>query len=132
ARDADPDTHLPPLAFSPDGRTLVTACWKNGDMWVDARPVAGGPPRRLADSRWLSGSEVPYAARFTPDGKLLAIHDGRTWEVREFAANRLLYTVPAGLSVLRTVTGEFTPDGKWFVAVRDPYRLIAYDAATGA
>lgn len=130
-RDANPDDSITPLAFSPDAKTLVTSTWRGGEMGVDARDVAGGAPRRLAQSHFESGANVPYAARFSFDGKLLAIGDGRTWEMREFATNRLLYALSAGRHSFQQGLGEFTRDRRWFVTLRDPYRLIVYDAATG-
>jgi WD40 repeat protein len=127
-KDADDDVQVRPLAFTPDGRELVTACWHGGDEWVDVRPVGGGKPRRLVESYWgRTGSPVSYRARFTPDGKRLAIFDGHTWEVREFATGRIAYALPA-----HGWHGEFTPDGSRFVAGAGFKQLAVYDAATGA
>jgi WD40 repeat protein len=125
AADADDEVTVAPLAFTPDGKSLVAACDKWGVRWTDVRPLAGGAPRRLSDH---GGMPI----RFSSDGKRVAVHTGHVWEVREFATARLLFTVPDGFGVRWPAVGEFTPDGERFVAVRDGKRLIVYDAATGA
>jgi WD40 repeat protein len=128
-RDGDDQVELGQLAFSPDGLQLVSAVWKWGSMWVEARPVAGGTPRRLTTSTWSSGSHVPYAVRFSPDGKWIAVFDSRTWEFRDFTTGRLFHAVPASG---RNCIGEFTPDSSRFVTVTGARKLIVYDPRTGA
>ena len=62
-----PDAQAADIAFSPDGRLLVTASATAFDIWeTDSWKLA----RHLGREQ---GSENPGTAAFTPDGKVLAI-----------------------------------------------------------
>ncbi|WP_366932322.1 hypothetical protein [Propionivibrio sp.] len=57
------------VSFSPDGRRLVSTAY---DGFIRLYELTSTGLRPIAKSH-VSGGQHPYAARFSPDGKLLAV-----------------------------------------------------------
>src|SRR5262249_47175945 len=73
------------VAFSPDGRTVVTGCHDNRvQLWDAATRKRLGPPFRHEDQVWT--------AAFSPDGKTLLTgsvdNTARLWQVPEPVAGK--------------------------------------------
>jgi WD40 repeat protein len=86
---AFPWTLAQQVAFSPDGRTLVTTERANIDLW----DLAQTPPRKRVlrvDQRW----ERVRHMFFVPDGRLLTVSD-RDVELWDIAAGQVRYKMTA-------------------------------------
>jgi hypothetical protein len=96
------------LAFSPDGRTLVSSSY---DTQVRFWNVA-----ELKEVRTLKEhSDSVYGVAFSPDGTLLAsVAADRAVKVWDAAGGRLLYTLGESTDWLYTVA--WSPDGKHLAA----------------
>jgi WD40 repeat protein len=82
------------LVFLEDGKRLATGVFAGGAGAVQVRDTATGEKKRL-----YAGSTVPEAIAFAPDGRTLAIADGRV--------SAVLYETSTGLQ--RTVLGGESP-----------------------
>ncbi len=113
------------LAFSPDGRLLVT-----GDYARQVRSwdVATGKPVGPV----LAHPGVPFQVRFSPDGKTLAVsmvdsaNEARLWDV---ATGR-----PLGMPMPHknwVIDVAFSPDGKALLTRSNDRTVRVWDAATG-
>jgi hypothetical protein len=115
------------LAFSPDGRTLLTSDYSGGALYLWDR--ASG---RLLRS-WYAQATPGFieAGAFSPDGKRIAsggILGNRLARVWDAATGELLFRLPAG-----NVYGlAFTPDGEALITVGSQMGDIGYwDLALG-
>jgi eukaryotic-like serine/threonine-protein kinase len=113
-----------PLAFSPDGRVLVTTGSDNRSICLwDA--VSGS---RVA--QWVVSERVKYGkGTFSPDGRLFAAaaFDGggvRLWDV---ASGRVVHTLRCPSKPLVA----FAPDGKTLVTADADNSLILWQTSTG-
>jgi RNA polymerase sigma factor (sigma-70 family) len=110
-----------PMAFSPDGKLLVTSGSEGSIRFWDAA-TAKEVGRIKADDRMVNG------LTFSPDGKALATGgwDGtRLWDIQRRA---LLRFIPqqAGTSAL-----AFSPDGRRLASDGDWCSIRLWDVATG-
>jgi len=90
------------LAFSPDGRELAASYSGNDEveLWnVPSAPTAA----RLTGKPFSSGTLLPTALAFTPDGRRLAVGNGdgsvQLWNVTNPANPRQLATLTSGRGV---------------------------------
>ncbi len=111
------------LAFSPDGKTLVSV---GGDRTVRLWDVGTGKATRA----WMGHTGFPEVAEFSPDGRLLATGSGdrtvRLWEVQSGRT----------LAVLRGHTGQltslsFSPDSMKLVTATHGPDPRLWDVETG-
>jgi WD40 repeat protein len=114
------DRPLKALAFSPDGRSIVTGGADGVTVW-DAQSATRG--------RVLAGTRDVTALAFSPDGKRLAV-GGKT--------GAAIWDWPGGekhhalRSNLRDVTGvAWSPDGKHIALAGEDPTAVLFDAATG-
>jgi RNA polymerase sigma factor (sigma-70 family) len=112
------------VAFSPDGKVLVTVAWQNVRCW----DVATG--RELSRTQGVNSFAKQIA--FTPDGKkLISVENHRpglhVWD----AATGMLQSEPVGhLSVPACLA--FSPDGRRVVTGGTDGKVIVWDVNTGA
>lgn len=101
------------LAFSPDGRTLVSGAWQDGVRLWDA---ASGK----MIGRWNSDTSGVDSLVFTQDGKYLAlsglVHDGRKYtenriQMRTFPSGKLLWQQRLLGEEFGSTVLAFSPDG---------------------
>lgn len=94
-----------PMAFSPDGATLVTGARDWHDPTAKVWDAATGRPRAAFDSggRWMK----PLV--FSPDGKTLAIGAGKGPVLYEFESGRKWPVAALGHAYAAPV---FSPDGR--------------------
>jgi Tol biopolymer transport system component len=99
--------------WSPDGRRLAYASWRDGKAAIYARSTSGeGPEERLSD---LPGGDVEPTS-WSPDGKLIAVS---LWNAP--AGNYDVWMLPSAggkpAAFADTPADEqqavFSPDGKW-------------------
>jgi WD40 repeat protein len=121
------------VAFSPDGRCLVSA-HANGHviLWD---PVAGKEVYRLRAHKYEAA-----CAAFSPDGRLLATGGGRdnTAKVWDVATRNeaLTLQMDAFASAARVRCTKFSSDGKWLATIghgnfTPTGHVMIWDAATG-
>jgi uncharacterized protein with WD repeat len=89
------------VAFSPDGKMVVTACRDGAQFW----DVATGKPLGLL--RHQDGVE---AVAFSPDGKIVLTRSGEAVRLWETATGKALGPPLQHKGKVRTVA--FSPDGK--------------------
>jgi WD40 repeat protein/serine/threonine protein kinase len=118
------DHEVEHVAFSPDGRRIVTASKDHtARVWDVRTGAAVSPPLRHGHLVWK--------AAFSPDGRrvVTAGHDrtARVWEVRSGQAvgPPLPHNGPV-------VDASFGPDGRWVVTACTDGTARLWDAATGA
>jgi WD40 repeat protein/tRNA A-37 threonylcarbamoyl transferase component Bud32 len=125
------------LAFTPDGRSVRTACLSRPPGQGEA---TGEVHEWNLDSGLLTRSiQVPrevlsrcWAAEFSPDAHLLALSPGQhsllLWDV---VAGQPLHTLQTGIQTVNTCF-TFSPDGK-VIAMGDGInrQVIVWDVATG-
>jgi eukaryotic-like serine/threonine-protein kinase len=64
------------VAFSPDGRLLLTGCWdRTARLWPVPVPVAGAPERVRLWAQVLTGLELD-------DDGVIHVLDAPTWQER--------------------------------------------------
>lgn len=99
------------VAFSPDGRLIVTACGRELRLWDAVRLAPATPPLRDHGS-------VTHAS-FSPDGRrvLTAGADG-TAKVRDAATGRPLHVLCHGTAGTKGIVG---PDGTPLLVERTPF-----------
>jgi WD40 repeat protein len=107
-----------PHAFTPDGRELFG--WAGAVVAVNLETATW---RAISEPVFIYGGNC---IRFDPTGRTFAVHNDLNWELRDAATGRLRHV----LDTQRYGNGEFTPDGKRFVAVYGD-RLTVFDVATG-
>jgi WD40 repeat protein len=111
------------VAFSPDGRTLVTGSFDDRLRLWDLPDGSGGP--------WLTGHGGDVnAAAFSPDGALLATAgDDRTvrlWDLPGGRARPLVLTHPD-----RVYSVAFCPGGRWLASACDDFKVRLWSALRG-
>jgi len=120
---ARPGLRLPdiPLAFSPDGRALLTLHQWSAFRIVDA--ATGGERKRFT----LPEMPQRSAPRVSADGRWIAFCPERERTV--------VYELPAGRKVLEAATGSaipsFSPDGRR-IALSQDGRVVIYELPSGA
>jgi WD40 repeat protein len=91
------------LAFTPDGKTLLTGDWSGVKLW----DATAGQPRGAIDSPKNTGLQT---MSLTPDGKTVAVgfHDGQVAPY-DLESRKQLRTMPATKGAAHV---SFTPDGR--------------------
>jgi WD40 repeat protein/serine/threonine protein kinase len=117
------DNEVEHVAFSPDGRRVVTASRDHtARVWDVSTGEAVTPPLRHAD--------IVFRAAFSPDSRLVvtASHDqtARVWDVRSGQA--IGPPMPHNSSV---EDASFSPDGRWVVTASTDGTARVWDALTG-
>ena len=124
-------SHLLAIAWSPDGRTMLTGTWSEPDglspspvhVW-DISAGETGPARILGHEAGVQ------QAAFAPDGKTaLTVADDRTVRHWDPATGRLIgspmaHPMPVGVA-------RFAPDGRSIVTGCEDGIIRQWDAATG-
>lgn len=104
------------VAFSPDGKRLVTGSGGTGTVWsADGRQVAA----HRRDGHW-------HATAFSPDGRLVAMSGIHAVDVFRADSGARVSTFDAGAPA----QVAFTPDGKRIIVGGDAGDLRLYDAQT--
>jgi WD40 repeat protein/serine/threonine protein kinase len=111
------------VAFSPDGRRIVTASRdKTARVWDTDTGEAVTPPLPHGDMVWR--------ARFSPDGRrvLTACRDGKAqlWDARSGQAVGPAF--PHGAAI---EDASFSPDGRWVLTAGTDGTAQVWDAVTG-
>jgi WD40 repeat protein len=106
------------LAFSPDGRTVIVQ-YSRDQFFVDWR---SGRRTRLATS--IQAEQ----AVFRPDGRVLAISDGRVSRLIDVSSGAEI-GIPFGAAEQARVRG-FSPDGRLVVTSSPTNAVSFWDAAT--
>lgn len=114
------------LAFSPDGKTLAAAGFREVVLW---NPADGKLIRRIPTL-----SERIHALDFSPDGKMLLIAGGTPGKVGEATmvdpatGNKIRELLKAEDVVF---AGGFSPDGKYVAAGGADRQFRLWESATG-
>jgi WD40 repeat protein len=95
------------IAFSPDGKTLVSGGWSKFDPTIRFWDVATGKERLRIGERETKGDVQSLA--LTPDGKLLACAYDNVIVIWDMASGKKLRVLTAGGRVKNVA---FSPDGK--------------------
>ena len=110
-------------AFSPDGKTLVTASWDNTARLWDA---ASGKLLHTLEGH----TSIVISAAFSPDGKRVVTASGdytaRLWDA---SSGKLLHTLEGHTSNVESAA--FSPDGKSVVTASEDKTARLWDAASG-
>jgi WD40 repeat protein len=113
------------LAFSPDGRDLVTTAWDGGLRVWDV--ATGKERRRFADGTFIR------AVAFSPKGQLACIEgciDGHSIRLRDSLTGRDLAPIAGHRSEIERTASS--PDGRTVaISSYQEHRIILWDAETG-
>ncbi|KAI3572914.1 WD40-repeat-containing domain protein [Fusarium oxysporum f. sp. albedinis] len=112
------------VAFSPDGKTLVSAS--------EDRPIRVWDAATGAYQQTLEGhSSRVNAVAFSPDGKtLISASEDRTIRVWDAATGAYQQTLEGHSSLVEALA--FSPDGKTLISASQDRTIRIWDAATGA
>jgi WD40 repeat protein len=116
----------PALAFSPNGRVLVTGndvCVKLWDAGSGLKPLQTLPPMMGADNGLVA---------FSPDGRWLAavVRHGVVWILN--AANyHLGRVITLGSGAIEITSMTFSPDSKYLATARDTGEVRLWNVQTG-
>jgi WD40 repeat protein len=118
------DGWVRPVAFSQEGRTLLTA-WQSGDGVTVWDTSTGQQQRHLN----LPGAGIEL---FSPDGRRVVTSGpgNEVCQIRDIASGRELSRLRKEKSLGPELSVTFSPDGKWLVSKNDQ-GLHVWDAATG-
>ncbi len=111
------------VAFSPDGRTIVSG---SDDKTLKLWDAASGRALRTLTGH---GDQV-HAVAFSPDGRtIVSGSDDKTLKLWDAASGRALRTLTGHRDVVRDVA--FSPDGRTIVSGSLDQTLKLWDAASG-
>ena len=110
------------VAFSPDGKTLGTACWDNKTRIWD---VATGQPL----ATFKGHTQLVEAVAFSPDGKILVTGSwDTTAKLWNIATGQELFTLKGHIEGVSVI--HFSPDGR-MLATGNSKTTKFWDVATG-
>jgi hypothetical protein len=133
------------LAFTPDGRQIVTAgedkvirVWDPGSV-SGAGVASGRTVRTIRGEAEAGDAGKVYALALSPDGRWLAVGGwmkmaanvpGHHIRLHDFASGRLVALLPGHGNVVNGLA--FSPDGRWLVSGSGDYDAILWDMAAVA
>jgi len=117
------DAEVTSVAFSPDGRLVVSGAWDGTARVWDVR--TGQEISRISGHK-----ATIHAAAFSPDGKRIVTGSfDRTAKVWEIASGKVLFELEGHTA--QVFSAAFSPDGRWIVTGGWDKTAKVWDAITG-
>lgn len=118
--------HERDVSFSPDGRTLLYACDREGrsELFETTFDIPGATnflsPGALRETKLTTGPGDATDPAYAPDGRRIAFYEDRSrLLVLDRASNKTVVAMPLGMSFSYTdgdLPFVWSPDGRWLAA----------------